>query len=102
MATTTSFTIEGPMTLAYFASEVHAKRILITEEEESLLDNATVGNRQESLESKIAEEIGFPDDQEFDEVFMRMEQLRNQGLRTEDGVPDGTRAINLRITVEVL
>ncbi len=99
MANTTKFTIEGPMTLAYHADEINSKRVFIHPEgtESDALDCCA-----ESLESKIAGEIGFPDDAEFDEVFRKMGQLREQGLRTEEGVPDGTREVQLRITVEVL
>ena len=98
MAETTQFTIEGSMTLAYYADQRHSKRILIANEGEE--DSAFDVN--ESLETKIANSLNFPDDAEFDEVFRKMEELRKQGLRTEEGVPDGTREVQLRITVEVL
>jgi N-methylhydantoinase A/oxoprolinase/acetone carboxylase beta subunit len=101
MANTTKFTIEGPMTLAYHADEMNSRRVLIHPKEEDVESDA-LGCCDESLESKIASEIGFPNDAEFDEVFRKMDQLREQGLRTEEGVPDGTREIQLRITVEVL
>lgn len=106
MANTTQFTIEGPMTLAYFASERNSKRILINPEEEDTGSDAVVSGMdisdQESLGTKIANEIGFPNDQEFDELYSKLEGLRQQGLRTDEGVPDVTREVQLRITVEIL
>ena len=106
MAETTSFTIEGDMTLAYFSDERHSKRVLINPEEEndSTLNSEVpvCGCEEESLETKIAREIGFPNDAEFDEFYRKIEELRQQGLRTEEGVPDVTRPAKLRITVEVL
>ncbi len=101
MAETTQFTIEGSMTLAYYADERHSKRVLIADEGEDYPAYEVSGNNQ-SLESKIAKNLNFPNDEEFDEVFRKMEELREQGLRTEEGVPDGTREVQLRITVEVL
>jgi len=101
MAETTKFTIEGSMTLAYYADERHSKRVLIADEEDSH-DSMVVGGNNQSLENKICDSVGFPNDAEFDEVFRKMEELRSKGLRTEEGVPDGTREIQLRITVEVL
>jgi len=38
MANTTSFTFEGPMTLAYYANEWHSKRVLINTKEEGMED----------------------------------------------------------------
>jgi hypothetical protein len=104
MSNTTKFTVEGPMTLAYFASERYSKRVFLKPDGGSGDDCAVVGGQDcgESLEAKISEEIGFPTDAEFEEVFRKMDELRSQGLRTEDGVPDTTREVQLRITVEVL
>ena len=107
MASTTKFTVEGPMTLAYFSDERHSKRVLINPEEEEdkshlVAEVPICGCEGESLETKIANEIGFPNDAEFDEFYHKMEELRKQGLRTEEGVPDVTRPTKLRITVEVL
>jgi hypothetical protein len=108
MANTTSFTVEGPMTLAYFSDELHSKRVLINpqdEEDKSHLVSEVPScdcTEGESLETKIAREIGFPNDAEFDEFYRKMDELRQQGLRTEEGVPDVTRPVKLRITVEVL
>ena len=107
MANTTSFTIEGPMTLAYYANERYSKRVLINPKEEDAMEGVeapvtSFDNDSKSLESKIADTVGFPNDTEFDEVFKKLEELRKRGLRTEEGVPDGTREVQLRIIVEVL
>jgi len=103
MANTTQFTIEGPMTLAYSSDDLYPRRVLIhPEEEEGSSDAPVCGDCAKSLESKIAKEIGFPNDAEFDEIFRKNGELRKQGLRTEEGVPDGTREVQLRITVEIL
>lgn len=106
MAETTKFTIEGSMLLAYYADGQYNKRILVHPKEVEkpyLVSEVPVcDGYEESLETKITNEIGFPNDAEFDEVFRKLEELRKQGLRTEEGVPDGTREVQLRITVEVL
>lgn len=106
MANTTKFTIEGSMTLAYYADERNSKRVLIHPKEEDIGSDAVVSgmdiSEQESLGSKIASEIGFPNDTEFDELYRKLDDLRQQGLRTEEGVPDVTRQAKMRITVEVL
>jgi hypothetical protein len=106
MADTTKFTLEGSMTLAYYASEMHGKRVLVDTPEEEDVDSggevAVCECTQESLEVKIANELNFPNDVEFEEVFRKLDELRSQGLRTEEGTPDGTREVQLRITVEVL
>ena len=105
MADTTRFTVEGTMTLAYYADERHSKRVLIhPKEDENLGEDASVCDcsPEESLESKISNEIGFPNDAEFDELYRKMDELRQQGLRTEEGTPDATRQVKMRITVEVL
>jgi len=104
MANTTSFTFEGPMTLAYYANEWHSKRVLINTKEEGMEDGDVLMTEEnfENLESKIVNEIGFPNYAEFNEVFRKLDQLRERGLRTKEGVPDRTREVQLRITVEVL
>lgn len=105
MANTTSFTVEGPMTLAFLSDERHSKRVLfhISQQDNLLTADAPIcGCEGESLETKIANEIGFPNDVEFDAFSQRLNELRQQGLRTEEGVPDVTREVKLRITVEVL
>jgi hypothetical protein len=95
------------MTLAFFSDQRHSKRVLINPEDEE--DNSHLAEvpvcgctEGENLETKISNEIGFPNDAEFDAFYRKMDELRQQGLRTEEGVPDVTRQTNLRITVEVL
>ena len=107
MADTTKFTLEGSMTLAYYADGPHNKRVLVDTPEEDVPGDVggevvVCGCIQESLESKIAHELNFPNEGEFEEVFRKLDELRSQGLRTEEGTPDGTREVQLRITVEVL
>ncbi len=99
MAETTKFTIEGSMSLAYFADERHSKRVLIEEKDS---DGSDIGGNSPSLSSKIASSVGFPNDAEFDELYRKLDNLREQGLRTEEGVPDVTRSVEMRITVEIL
>lgn len=101
MANTTKFTIEGSMSLAYFASERYSKRVFLKPEggDDGAPCTESCGD---SLEAKIADEIDFPTDAEFEEVFRKLDELREKGLRPEDGVPDTTREVQLRITVEVL
>ena len=101
MADTTKFVLEGDFTLAYFGEESDSKHVLIKDEDKS--SDAVVGGSNTRLEAKIAEELGFPTNAEFDEIFERNEKLREQGLRSAAGEPDMTREnVQLRITVEVL
>lgn len=100
MAETTQFVIEGEFILAYFADEQNSKHVLIHEE-----DNASDGaliSAQPRLETKIADELGFPTDSEFEEIFSTLDKMREQGMRPEEGMPVKTRQTKLRITVEVL
>lgn len=104
MAEMKKLVVEGDVTLAYFADQVHGKRILLDTEAEA---GTATGDciqecSQESLETRISNEIGFPNDAEFDEFYRKINELRQQGLRTEEGVPDVTRQMKMRITVEVL
>lgn len=101
MANTTKFTIEGSMFLAYFASERYSKRVFLKSEGGDD-DAPCTESCGDSLEAKIADEIDFPTDAEFEEVFRKLDELREKGLRPEDGIPDTTREVQLRITVEVL
>ena len=100
MAEMTKLVVEGDVTLAYFADQVDSKRVLIDTKttDGDLVDSSP----QESLGTRIANEIGFPDDAEFNELYHKMDELRQQGLRTEEGVPDVTRQAKMRITIEVL
>ncbi len=100
MAETTHFVMEGDFTLAYFSGECHSKRILLKAKKSS--SDGPV-DPQQYLEGKIADELGFPNEDEFDEIFMKIDELREKGLRPAMGEPDGVReGMKLRITVEVL
>ncbi len=104
MAEMKKLVVEGAVTLAYFADQMHSKSVLINTETtgDGLVDSSPGCCPQESLGTRIADEIGFPNDAEFDEFYRKMDELRQKGLRTEEGVPDVTREVQLRITVEVL
>lgn len=103
MAETTKFVIEGEMALAYFTGEQDSKHVLIEDKDASSDGKATVSSSQRRLESKIADELGFPSEAEFDEMFDKLDKLRKKGLRPVEGVADGERrGVKLRITVEVL
>ncbi len=98
MAETTQFIIEGDFTLAYFADEQNSKHVLIVEPDVEV-DCFCEPRR---LETKIAEEIGFPTDVEFTEIFDTLNRMREEGMRPEEGMPVMQRQAKLRITVEVL
>jgi hypothetical protein len=78
-----------------------------TLEGEVLLGNFDDGNHirvdGERLEDLISRNIGFPSEEEFDEMINRIGQLREDGLTIAEGEPnilrEGTR---LKISVEVL
>ncbi len=100
MAEMKKLVVEGDVTLAYFADQVQGKRILL--DTEAATGDCVQECSQESLETRISNEIDFPNDAEFDEFYQKMDELRQQGLRTEEGVPDVTRKMKMRITIEVL
>ena len=104
MAETTQFTLEGDVTLAYFSGERDSRHILINDNGGRDDGNpATVPAGERRLESYICEKLGFPNDAEYDEMFRKLDELRKQGLRPVEGLPDGTREnVRLRISVEVL
>jgi hypothetical protein len=106
MAEMKKLVIEGDVTLAYFADQMDGKRVLIdteiTDDGPAVCSDCSGRGNQESLGSRISNEIGFPNDAEFDELYRKMEELREKGLRTEEGVPDVTRQAKMRITIEVL
>lgn len=103
MAETKKFVLEGKVTLAYHTGEQDSKHVLIEDKNAKSDGPATVSSSQRRLESKIADELGFPSDDEFDTMFDKLNKLRKKGLRPVEGVPDGTReGVKLRITVEVL
>lgn len=95
MAETTQFILEGNFSLAYFADERDSRHVLMYDEENPNSPNAR-------LECKIAEELVFPNDQEFDEIFDTLHKMRSQGMRPKEGVPVKTRQTKLRITIEVI
>ena len=103
MAETKKFVLEGAMTLAYFSGERDSKQVLIEDEDSASDGPATISTSQRRLENKIADELGFPSEAEFDAMFARLDKLRKKGLRPVEGVADGERkGVKLRITVEVL
>lgn len=99
MAETTQFVVEGDFTLAYFADDANSRHVLLEDDPSS----DGLGNHQQSLEMKIADELGFPNEEEFNEIFRKIDELREKGLRPAIGEPDGVReGVKLRITIEVL
>ena len=104
MAETTKFVIEGDVTLAYFTGHYNPRQVIlnappIVDDDPSVSE----GCECERLESKIAQELGFPNEGEFDAMFAKLDELRAQGLRPAKGEPDLLReGTKLRITVEVL
>ena len=91
----TKFTVEGEALLGYVADEFIRDRTVQIKDDGS---GDTV-----FLEQLIANNLNFPNSEEFDQHFERMDELRQQELQPMDGRPDilreGTR---LRITVEVI
>ncbi len=103
MAETKKIVWEGDVTLAYFADERDSKHVLIKPEDTSEERPTAVGDEGgERLETKIARELGFPNDDEFNAIFKKLEDMREAGSRPAEGVPTGTRETKLRITIEVL
>lgn len=101
MAETTKFVIEGVVTLAYFTGHRDPRQVLLTTP--PVNGAVSVDGGSERLEGKIAEELGFPNESEFDMMFQKLEELREQGLRPDKGQPDMVReGTKLRITVEIL
>lgn len=100
MAETTQFVMEGNFTLAYFADDANSRHVLLENDDSSSDEPVT---HSQSLEMKIADELGFPNEEEFNEIFRKLDDLREKGLRPAIGEPDGIReGVKLRITVEVL
>lgn len=90
------FTIEGEATLGYFG-DTNDKHVRIKTEGDT---SESLGERVEQM---IAGALNFPNEEEFDQFFKNMDNLRNQGLRPADGVPDLVRqGFRLRIEVETL
>jgi len=88
------FTIEGEAQMGFFSDEGNPRHIRIA------TDGTEFGER---LEEVVGRALGFPTDDEFDEMSERNQQLRQDGLQPADDQPDilreGTR---LRIRVEVV
>jgi hypothetical protein len=103
MTEMTKFVIEGDVTLAYFTGH-HNPRQVILNAPPSVDGLVEVDDCECSrLESKIAKELGFPNESEFDAMFEKLDQLREQGLRPAKGEPDLLReGTKLRITIEVI
>lgn len=103
MAETKSLTIEGEVKLAYFSSERDSKRILLRDENAPTNGPAAVPVSERRLESFICDQLGFPNDSEYEEMFRHLDDLRKRELRPAEGVSDFEReGVRLRITVEVL
>ena len=100
---TKKFVLEGAITLAYFTGEQDSKHVLIEDPNAASDGLSTVSTSQRRLEAKIADELGFPNEAEFDGMFAKLDKLRKKGLRPVEGVPDGIReGVKLHITVEML
>jgi len=102
----TSFTIEG-VTLAYFSGEDQTRHIVV--EPDKNVEKADAGPANavrmspERLETYIAKQLDFPNQAEFDAIYKRLDELRQQGLRPAADEPDIVRKnVKLRVTVEVL
>lgn len=103
MAETKEMTIEGVVTLAYFTGERDSKHVLIRDENAPTNGPGTEPASQRRLESFVCDMLGFPSEAEFDEMFKRLDQLRQKQLRPAEGTPDGVREnVKLRVTIEVL
>jgi len=110
----TSFTIEKEVDLGYYPARLFDRNRTITIPVEGtpnsdVIFTPTVNtnppedtNPSESLETAIVNTLDFPNEEEFDALFKRNDSLREQGLQTLEDVPDITRRVKLRITVEVL
>jgi hypothetical protein len=89
------FVVEGEVVLGYHASDMSDR--------DRGVKIVQVDGSQVSLEALIARSMGFPNEDEFQAHFDRMEALRQQGVQPIDGEPDITReGVRLRIEVEVL
>ena len=102
MADTKQIVLEGDVTLAYFPDERDSKHVLLKSEDAGDRPIGVDSPGGERLEAKIANELGFPDDAEFDAIFKKLDAMQEEGSRPAEGVPTGTRDVKLRITIEVL
>lgn len=92
------FTIEGEATLGYFGDKFDDDRQVRIK---------TIGDSEESVGSRveqvIAKALNFPNEDEFDEFFKKMDALRQRDLQPADGTPDVVRqGFRLKIEVEML
>lgn len=93
----TNFTIEGDAILGYFSDQVDDRHVRIKDDNDG---DESIGERVEQL---IARSLNFPNDEEFEQHFERMQSLRDQELQPADGLPDVVReGTRLRITVSVV
>lgn len=90
----TNFTVEGDVELNYFGDQKNDRQVIVKENDN---DNGI------GLEQLIAKSLNFPNSEEFDILFSKLEKLRKQNLQPADGTPDIVRTgTKLRITVEVI
>jgi hypothetical protein len=86
MPEVTEIEFEGELTLGYF-SDSDTPRC-------ARLDGEKIGNL-------IANTLNFPSEEEFDAMFQRLEQMRQQGVRPAEGEPDVMReAGRYKISIE--
>jgi len=98
-----SIVIEGGVTLAYFSAEDQSRRVLVQLASPPQHLNAPDDSDPVRLETYIAQQLDFPNQAEYDAVYKRLEELRQQGLRPAADEPDIIReGQKIRITIEVL
>ena len=86
MAEMKKFTIEGDAVFGY-----------------STDDGLCVKIDGDCLPELIGRQLGFPNDDEWEAMYKRLEGLRDQGLMPAEGEPDISReGTRLKITVEVV
>ena len=101
-----SFVVEGDVTLAYFVGGEMSRHVLLeTPETLAQVQGPATSNRPEPvrLETYIAQQLGFPNQEEFDAVYKLIDDLRQKGLQLAPDEPACAReTMKMRITVEVL
>lgn len=86
MPEVTEIEFEGELTLGYFSDSDVTKCVKLD------------GERVSDL---IARTLVFPDDNEFDDMFQRLEQMRQQGVRPAEGEPDIIREVGrYKVSIE--
>lgn len=68
---------EGELTLDYFSEADDSRRLR--------LDG-------KSMDTIVAEMLDFPTNEEFDEIFGKLGQMREQGMQPDGSEPDLTRS----------